>query len=69
MSVNIHSNLWNLSSTAGSLPDGRSRISRAEVAAEAAIASRNQILRQPSLAILAQANSHPMQAIHLLLEG
>ena len=67
--INIHTNLWNLTQPGASAADGRSRISQAEMAAEAAIASRNQILRQPGLAILAQANSQPLQAISLLLDG
>lgn len=69
MGINIHSNLWNLTQPGASSSDGRSRISQAEMAAEAAVASRNLILRQPGLSILAQANSQPLQAISLLLDG
>lgn len=56
----------NLSAVAENLSSARSRIQDADFAAETASFSRNQILQQSSIAILAQANVAPQVALQLI---
>jgi len=69
MGINIHTNLWILTQPATMAPEARGRPSQAELAAEAALASRDRILRQPGLAIMAQAGGLATQALSLLMES
>jgi len=56
----------NLSAVAENLSSARSRIRDADFAAETAEFSRNQVLQQSSVAILAQANVAPQIALQLI---
>jgi flagellin len=60
------STIANLQTTAENLTASRSRIQDADFAAESANMTRNQILQQAGMAILAQANSLPNNVLSLL---
>jgi flagellin len=55
-----------LSATSENLTAARSRIQDADFAAETAALTRNQILQQAGIAMLAQANAIPNQVLTLL---
>ncbi|MBI3344681.1 MAG: flagellin [Gammaproteobacteria bacterium] len=56
----------NLQTTSENLSASRSRIQDADFAAETASLTRNQVLQQAGVAILAQANALPQQVLSLL---
>ena len=56
----------NLQTTAENLSASRSRILDADFAAETATLTRNQVLQQAGVAILAQANALPNSVLALL---
>jgi len=56
----------NLSTASTNLTSARSRIEDADMAAESAEMTRNKILSQSSIAMLAQANQNPQQVLQLL---
>lgn len=60
------STIANLQTTSQNLTASRSRIQDADFAAESANMTRNQILQQAGMAILAQANSLPNNVLSLL---
>jgi len=60
------STIANLQTTSENLTASRSRIQDADFAAESANMTRNQILQQAGMAILAQANSLPNNVLSLL---
>ena len=62
----LESTINNLSTTAENLSASRSRIMDADFAAETAMLSRNQIIQQAGVSILAQANQQPQIALALL---
>ena len=62
----LESTINNLSTTSENLSASRSRILDADFAAETAQLSRNQILQQAGVSILAQANQQPQVALALL---
>ena len=62
----LESTINNLSTTAENLSASRSRIMDADFAAETAMLSRNQIIQQAGVSILAQANQQPQVALALL---
>ena len=62
----LDSTINNLSTTSENLSASRSRIMDADFAAETAMLSRNQIIQQASVSILAQANQQPQLALSLL---
>ena len=62
----LESTINNLSTTAENLTASRSRILDADFAAETAMLSRNQIIQQAGVSILAQANQQPQIALALL---
>jgi len=62
----LESTINNLSTTAENLSASRSRILDADFAQETAQLSRNQILQQAGVSILAQANQQPQVALALL---
>jgi len=62
----LESTINNLSTTAENLTASRSRIMDADFAAETATLSRNQIIQQAGVSILAQANQQPQIALALL---
>jgi len=62
----LESTINNLSTTSENLTASRSRIMDADFAAETAMLSRNQIIQQAGVSILAQANQQPQIALALL---
>ena len=62
----LESTINNLSTTSENLSASRSRILDADFAAETAKLSRNQIIQQAGVSILAQANQQPQIALALL---
>ncbi|HJO35834.1 MAG: flagellin [Pseudomonadota bacterium] len=62
----FESTINNLQATSENISAARSRIVDADFAAETANLTRNQILQQASLSILAQANTLPQSALSLL---
>jgi flagellin len=58
--------IQNLTVTAENFTAADSRIRDADIAQETSLFTRNQILTQSGIAILAQANSLPQQALALL---
>ena len=62
----LESTINNLSTTSENLSASRSRIFDADFAAETAQLSRNQIIQQVGVSILAQANQQPQIALALL---
>jgi flagellin len=62
----FESTISNLQATAENLTASRSRIQDADFAAETAALTRNQILQQAGMAMLAQANSLPQNVMALL---
>ena len=62
----LQSTIANLGVTAESLSAAESRIRDVDVALETAELTRNNILQQASISILAQANSQPQSALQLL---
>ncbi len=62
----FESTISNLQATAENLTASRSRIQDADFAAETAALTRNQILQQAGMAMLAQANSLPQNVLALL---
>jgi flagellin len=62
----LESTINNLSTTSENLSASRSRILDADFAAETAQLSRNQIIQQAGVSILAQANQQPQIALALL---
>jgi flagellin len=62
----LESTISNLSTTSENLSASRSRILDADFAAETAQLSRNQIIQQAGVSILAQANQQPQLALNLL---
>lgn len=60
------STIANLQTTSENMTSSRSRIQDADFAAESANLTRNQILQQAGMAILAQANSLPNSVLSLL---
>ena len=62
----LESTINNLSTTSENLAASRSRIMDADFAAETASLSRNQIIQQAGVSILAQANQQPQIALSLL---
>ena len=62
----LESTISNLSTTSQNLSAARSRIQDADFAEESAIFSRNQILQQAGISVLAQANQQPQVALSLL---
>ena len=62
----LESTINNLSTTSENLTASRSRIMDADFAAETAMLSRNQIIQQAGVSILAQANQQPQIALSLL---
>ena len=62
----LESTINNLSTTSENLSASRSRILDADFAAETAQLSRNQIIQQAGVSILAQANQQPQIALGLL---
>jgi flagellin len=62
----LESTINNLSTTAENLTASRSRIMDADFAQETASLSRNQIIQQAGVSILAQANQQPQIALSLL---
>ena len=62
----LQSTINNLSTTAENLSASRSRIQDADFAAETAALSRNQIIQQAGVSILAQANQQPQIALALI---
>ena len=62
----LDSTISNLQTSAENLSASRSRIMDADYAAETSQLSRNHILQQAGMAMLAQANSSPQQVLSLL---
>jgi flagellin len=62
----LESTINNLSTTSENLSASRSRIQDADFATETAQLSRNQIIQQAGVSILAQANQQPQIALSLL---
>jgi len=62
----LESTINNLSTTSENLTASRSRILDADFASETATLSRNQIIQQAGVSILAQANQQPQIALSLL---
>ena len=62
----LESTINNLSTTSENLVASRGRIQDADFAAETAQLSRNQIIQQAGVSILAQANQQPQIALTLL---
>jgi flagellin len=62
----LESTINNLSTTSENLTASRSRILDADFASETASLSRNQIIQQAGVSILAQANQQPQIALSLL---
>jgi flagellin len=62
----LESTINNLSTTSENLTASRSRILDADFAAETAALSRNQIIQQAGVSILAQANQQPQIALALI---
>ena len=62
----LESTINNLNTTSENLSASRSRILDADFAAETAQLSRNQIIQQAGVSILAQANQQPQIALSLL---
>jgi flagellin len=62
----LESTINNLTTTSENLSASRSRILDADFAAETAALSRNQIIQQAGVSILAQANQQPQIALSLL---
>jgi len=62
----LDSTIANLSSVSENVAAARSRIQDADFAAETASLTRNQILQQAGISILAQANALPQQVLGLL---
>mgnify|MGYP003333816197 FL=1 len=66
LSNRLESTINNLSTTSENLSASRSRILDADFASETAQLSRNQIIQQAGVSILAQANQQPQVALALL---
>jgi flagellin len=62
----FESTIRNLSAVSESLAAANSRIKDADFAAETANLSKNQVLQQAGISVLAQANALPQQALSLL---
>ncbi len=62
----INSTIANISASVESLTSADSRIRDVDVAAESADLTRNSIIQQAALAVLAQANLQPQAALNLL---
>jgi len=62
----FESTVRNLSSISESLAAANSRILDADFAAETAVLSKNQVLQQAGISVLAQANALPQQVLSLL---
>ncbi|OUS29694.1 flagellin [Gammaproteobacteria bacterium 45_16_T64] len=62
----FESTIRNLSSVSESLAAANSRILDADFASETAALSKNQVLQQAGISVLAQANAAPQQALSLL---
>jgi len=62
----FESTIRNLSSVSESLAAANSRILDADFASETAALSKNQVLQQAGISVLAQANALPQQALSLL---
>lgn len=62
----LNSTINNLSVQSENLSAAESRIRDVDVAAESALLTRNSILQQAAISILAQANQAPQQALSLL---
>ena len=66
MQNRFESTIRNLSAVSESLSAANSRIKDADFAAETANLSKNQVLQQAGISVLAQANALPQQALSLL---
>ncbi len=62
----LESTVSNLTTTSENLSASRSRVLDADFAAETALLSRNQIIQQAGVSVLAQANQQPQIALSLL---
>lgn len=62
----FESTIRNLSGTSEALSAAKSRIQDADFASETAALSKNQVLQQAGISVLAQANALPQQALSLL---
>jgi len=62
----LESTINNLNATAENLSAARSRILDADFASETAQFTRNQIIQQAGVSVLAQANQQPQVALSLL---
>jgi flagellin len=62
----LQSTISNLQSVSENVSAARSRIQDADFAAETASLTRNQILQQAGISVLAQANALPQQVLSLL---
>ena len=62
----LESTISNLTNVAENVSAARSRIQDADFAAETASLTRNQILQQAGISVLAQANALPQQVLSLL---
>ncbi|MEE2731426.1 MAG: flagellin [Pseudomonadota bacterium] len=62
----FESTIRNLSAVSESLSAANSRIKDADFASETANLSKNQVLQQAGISVLAQANALPQQALSLL---
>jgi hypothetical protein len=69
MGLNIHTNLWHMPQSGLGAFEPRRRTFDAALALSTAAASREQILRHPLMAILAQAALIPPQAEGLLADA
>jgi hypothetical protein len=69
MGLNIHTHVWHMPQHGLSAFEPRRRTFDAAMAISAAASSRDQIIRHPMLAILAQAALIPPQAEGLLAEA
>ncbi|MBM3974347.1 MAG: flagellin FliC, partial [Planctomycetes bacterium] len=62
----LGSTINNLAITTENLASAESRIRDVDVAYETALLTRNSILQQASISVLAQANAQPQSALRLL---
>ena len=62
----LESTINNLQTSSENLSAARSRIIDADFAEETAVFSRNQIIQQAGISVLAQANQQPQVALSLL---
>lgn len=66
MQNKLQSTVNNLSIAKENLTSARSRIADADIAEETTVMAQKQILQQAGMAVLAQANAYPQQALKLL---